>query len=57
MKQISFPIILSKGVGSDSQCLSPLRLSSQSLTVHYNCAIKIKKGVFKIFIVCLVQNR
>ena len=41
--QISFPIILSQVVGSDSQCLSPTRPSSQNLSVWYEIVpLKVK---------------
>ena len=34
MKQITFSVILSQSVGSDSQCLSPLKPSSQFELPH-----------------------
>ena len=57
---IVFPIILSQVVGSDSQCLSPLRPSSQNLTVHYETvplqSNKKCKYFSKIFVAYSVQD-
>ena len=42
-KQITFPIILKQIVGSDGQCLSPPRPSSQNLRVQYEIVpLKVK---------------